>query len=166
MRVPLGWNGGGRKINWVSWRVVCQPREVGGLGVRDVCRVNLSLLAKWRWRLLQDNEALLRNVLVERYGVKMGELLEDIVDLWPRNASRWWKDLVVLSKGAGAGADWFNEEVVRSVGNGSSTSFWRVAWRGDVPFMLKYNRLFSIVSNKKAMIHEMWRPNSRKGVGF
>ena len=47
-----GWEWG-PKINWVSWKVVCQSKEVGGLGVRDDSVVNLSLLAKWRWRLLQ-----------------------------------------------------------------------------------------------------------------
>lgn len=40
--------------------------------------------------------------------------------------------------------DWFNEEVVTRVGNGVTTSFWKVAWRGDVAFMVKYHRLFSI----------------------
>lgn len=40
--------GGGRKINWVKWSKVCQPKEKGGLGIRDIRLVNLSLLAKWR----------------------------------------------------------------------------------------------------------------------
>lgn len=37
--------GGGRKICWVNWRKICQPQCKGGLGVRDVKLVNLSLLA-------------------------------------------------------------------------------------------------------------------------
>ena len=40
--------GGGRKICWVNWKRVCQPRSNGGLGVRDVKLVNLSLMAKWK----------------------------------------------------------------------------------------------------------------------
>jgi hypothetical protein len=49
------WGGlkGGRKISWVSWKEVCKPRCQGGLGVRDVGKANLSLLIKWRWRILQ-----------------------------------------------------------------------------------------------------------------
>ena len=39
-----------RSIPWVSWSVVCQPKCEGRLGVRDLCQVNLALLAKWRWR--------------------------------------------------------------------------------------------------------------------
>jgi hypothetical protein len=46
------WGGtkGGRRISWVKWSEVCQPRSNGGLGVRDVGKVNLSLLIKWRWK--------------------------------------------------------------------------------------------------------------------
>jgi hypothetical protein len=39
------WGGvGGRKIFWVKWSVVCKEKKQGGLGVRDVRIVNLSLL--------------------------------------------------------------------------------------------------------------------------
>jgi hypothetical protein len=135
------WGGteGGRKINWVSWKVVCLPKEVGGLGVRDVSVVNLSLLAKWRWRLLGTNNAIWKVVLLERYGPKVEDLIEDGESVWPRNASRWWKDVVSLTKGVEG--DWFNVEVNRCVRNGSSTSFWKTAWKGDVPFMVRFNRL-------------------------
>jgi hypothetical protein len=49
------WGGarGGKKISWVKWSVVCKDKNQGGLGVRDIKVVNLSLLSKWRWRLLQ-----------------------------------------------------------------------------------------------------------------
>jgi hypothetical protein len=42
------WGGlkGGRRISWISWKEVCKPRCQGGLGVRDVGKVNLSLLIK------------------------------------------------------------------------------------------------------------------------
>ena len=40
--------GGGKKISWVKWDLVCTHKSKGGLGVRNVKMVNLSLLAKWR----------------------------------------------------------------------------------------------------------------------
>lgn len=40
--------GGGKKISWVKWNSVCQQKKNGGLGVKDVIVVNVSLLAKWR----------------------------------------------------------------------------------------------------------------------
>lgn len=44
---------------------------------------------------------------------------------WPRFASRWLKDLVKLE--GGMVRSWFDTEVVRKVGNGTSTSYWREA---------------------------------------
>lgn len=55
--------GGDRKTCWVNWRKVCQPRRKGGLGVRDVKMVDLSLLAKWNWRILNEHNALWKSVL-------------------------------------------------------------------------------------------------------
>jgi hypothetical protein len=42
------WGGvkGGKKICWVKWETVCKEKCKGGLGVRDVKIVNLSLLTK------------------------------------------------------------------------------------------------------------------------
>lgn len=97
---------------------------------------------------------------MERYGRKVGDLLEGWVASWPSNASRWWKDLVSLSKGDEE--DWFNE-LERRVGNGSSTSFWKVAWRGEVPFMIKYHRLFSISINQEATVQDLCIPISMGG---
>ncbi|KEH35783.1 hypothetical protein MTR_3g102690 [Medicago truncatula] len=95
------WGGaaGGRKIRWVKWSVVCQPKEMGGLGVKDVRLMNLSLLAKWRWRLLNGEDALWKEVLEERYGREVCTKLEGGGDYCMRNASKWWKDLVNLDKG-------------------------------------------------------------------
>lgn len=42
---------GGRKISWVKLKSVCQRKENGGLRVRDIPVVNMSLLIKWRWVL-------------------------------------------------------------------------------------------------------------------
>lgn len=49
---------GGNKISWVKWTRVCQPKSNCGLGVRDVRVVNLSLLAKWRWILIQNEKCM------------------------------------------------------------------------------------------------------------
>jgi len=78
---------GGRKINWVSWKVVCQPKDFGGLGVRDVRLMNLSLFVKWKWSLLQGENSLWKEILVERYDHKVGDLLEGGVGMWSNNAS-------------------------------------------------------------------------------
>lgn len=53
--------------------------------------MNVSLLAKWRWRLLNGEIALSKDVLEEKYGHCKEVLLGGVVTPWPRNASVWWK---------------------------------------------------------------------------
>lgn len=47
---------------------MCQPKNNGGLGLRDVRVANLSILAKWRWRLIQGDNGMWKDVLIEKYG--------------------------------------------------------------------------------------------------
>lgn len=68
--------GGGKKISWVKWETVCQHKRNGGLGVKDIRVMNVSLLAKWRWRLLDGERTLWKEVLAEKYGPCVGRLLD------------------------------------------------------------------------------------------
>lgn len=38
---------GKRKINWVSWKKIVSPKEVGGLALGSLRSLNLSLIGKW-----------------------------------------------------------------------------------------------------------------------
>jgi len=35
-RFLWGWGDEGKKVAWVSWRKVCEPREAGGLGILNL----------------------------------------------------------------------------------------------------------------------------------
>nr|KYP65907.1 Putative ribonuclease H protein At1g65750 family [Cajanus cajan] len=39
-----------RKICWISWDRVTLPKKMGGLGVKNIIRFNMALLAKWSSR--------------------------------------------------------------------------------------------------------------------
>jgi hypothetical protein len=143
-----------RKISWVKWEVVCQPKTDGGLGVKDVRVMNLSLLAKWRWRILQYEESLRRDVITARYGEEIG-LSADWMGLsFPSNSSNWWKDLKSIDEVANS-SKWFSGGMVRKIGNGESTKFWHVKWIGDVALKVKFPRLFSLSEQKDIMISEV-----------
>lgn len=47
------WQGGGqkRKYHLVKWEVICKSKKKGGLGSKDIRKMNISLLCKWWWRL-------------------------------------------------------------------------------------------------------------------
>ncbi|XP_058756592.1 uncharacterized protein LOC131629811 [Vicia villosa] len=90
------WNGRDvkRPIHWVNWDTVCKLREEGGLGVKNVGVMNVALLSKWKWRILVEEEAVWRGILVSRYGnIKLKVLIGD-VSVVEKSDSIWWRDIL------------------------------------------------------------------------
>ena len=56
-----------RKMAWVSWDRMATPKCVGGLGFKDIETFNDALLAKLGWRIMNNPEALLSQVLKGKY---------------------------------------------------------------------------------------------------
>lgn len=50
------WQGGEtkRKYHLVKWTKICKHKKKGGLGIKDIRKMNINLLCKWWWKL--DNE--------------------------------------------------------------------------------------------------------------
>jgi len=59
--------------------------------VRDVKLGSMSLMAKWKWRLLQEELPLWKVVLREKYGDSISAFSPEVGTRWPRYASGWWK---------------------------------------------------------------------------
>jgi hypothetical protein len=46
------WQGGStKKYRLIEWEIICKSKKKGGLGIKDIGKMNISLLCKWWWRL-------------------------------------------------------------------------------------------------------------------
>ena len=57
-----------RKAHLIKWKVVCSPKEEGGLGIRKIDLLNKALLGKWVWRYAYEKENLWKMVIGVKYG--------------------------------------------------------------------------------------------------
>ncbi|XP_024200592.1 uncharacterized protein LOC112203927 [Rosa chinensis] len=62
-----GSKGENRKIHWLSWDRLCQPKEASGMGFRDLYAHNLALLAQQGWRLVSNLGSLLARLYQAKY---------------------------------------------------------------------------------------------------
>ncbi|GAU37423.1 hypothetical protein TSUD_395420 [Trifolium subterraneum] len=148
------------RMCWVKWEDVCKPKEKAGLGIRDLIIVNISLLAKWRWKLLPPDSDVWKEVVVARYGqgiLGKGNLGVSIVH---RLASSWWKGICNLDKDT----NWFSEAVEKKVGDRNFTNFWTDIWVGNQSLQQRFPRIYGNSNQKESTIagvgrrdENMWR---------
>ncbi|KAL5569499.1 hypothetical protein UlMin_026074 [Ulmus minor] len=105
-----------------AWAEVCQPKQWGGLGFRRMKDLNLSLLAKWAWKLVQGQSSICCSILNARYLLHTNFLQA----AQSRGDSPFWK-AVMASK-----------DIIRSgscylVGNGESIDIWEDPWVPSFP---------------------------------
>jgi hypothetical protein len=62
-----GNNSDNKKIHWVQWDSLCQPKSSGGMGFRELGKFNEALLAKQVWRLYYDQSSLLHRVYKSKF---------------------------------------------------------------------------------------------------
>ncbi|XP_040867741.1 uncharacterized protein [Glycine max] len=89
------WGGGleQQKIAWVNWKIVCLPKDKGGLGIKDLQVLNTALLGKWSWELFQNHGDMWTRILTSKYGGWRS--LADARS--SSHLSPWWKDLLQIT---------------------------------------------------------------------
>lgn len=108
---------GQRKICWLSWEKLTQPKCLGGLGFRDIQVFNVALLAKLAWRLLTKPNCLLSRILMSKYCSKASFL-----KVTPgASISHGWRGIL-------AGRDLLLQHLGKAVGNGDNIHLWSDNW--------------------------------------
>jgi hypothetical protein len=135
----------------VKWEDICKPKEEGGLGVRDLRLVNVSLLTKWRWKHMSFDNEVWKDVVVAKYGGGTTGSIQPGLGYAPSIASRWWVDICNLDKDS----NWFVSALEKKVGSGNKTKFWSEIWVGDQPLRDRFPRLYGISNQKEGTIASM-----------
>jgi len=50
----------------VKWEIICKSKKKGGLGVKDLEKMNVSLLCKWWWKL-ENEDDLWQQIVKHKY---------------------------------------------------------------------------------------------------
>lgn len=117
---------GKRKICWVSWENLTNPKSLGGLGFRDIILFNQALLAKIAWRLITKPDCLLARVLLGKYCHKSSFLkVNHSTSSHGWEGILWRRDLLLNHLG-------------KSIGNGETTRVWEDPWIPSAPSPMPY----------------------------
>lgn len=62
------WLGGNvkNKYHLVKWSKICKPKKKGGLRIKDLRKMNMSLLTKWWWKI-EYGEGLWKEFVRKKY---------------------------------------------------------------------------------------------------
>lgn len=144
-----------KSIHWVKWEDVCRSKEEGGLVVKDLDSFNRSLLAKWEWRWISDEQSLWKSFLKSKFGMNSARFWSEEVRNRVVRCSLWWRDMAMVVEGYRGWKDWFGKNISREVGNGVSTWFWYDKWVGNTDLKEKYRRLYQLSVNKEGKVADM-----------
>ena len=62
-----GYGDGSRNVHWVHWKKLCQDKEMGGMGFKEIEKFNDALLAKQVWRMINNPNSLCHRVFKARF---------------------------------------------------------------------------------------------------
>uniref|UniRef100_A0A8I6XPG7 Reverse transcriptase zinc-binding domain-containing protein n=1 Tax=Hordeum vulgare subsp. vulgare TaxID=112509 RepID=A0A8I6XPG7_HORVV len=119
---------------------ICLPKDRGGLGIPASRRMNVALMLRWVWRILQGEGGLWLQLIEAKY-------------LWGRpllacslaTGSQFWKSIQGIKNDIRLG-------LRVSVGNGSGTQFWLDPWLDGEPLRFQFPTLFAICDDLAVLV--------------
>ncbi|XP_074346272.1 uncharacterized protein LOC141685047 [Apium graveolens] len=114
------WWGSGndnKGVCWVAWEKLCDVKEAGGLGFKNLHQFKIVMLTKQGWRLLNDSNPLVTSIMKVKYFPKTDFLNEKLGD----NPSYMWRRILAAQEVVKHGCR-------RSIGTGRDTFLWKISW--------------------------------------
>lgn len=144
-RSAFYWNSAdNKKYILVKLKLMCRPKNMGGLGIINMAVMNKCLIIKWWWRILTaDCDTLWLKLLKAKYFPNSSPMFTSAA-----GGSQFWRNLVKVR-------DDFRAHVKFLVGNGTSVRFWLDWWTRDATLASSFLILFSYCSNPYISISEL-----------
>jgi hypothetical protein len=118
-----------RRMHWFAWWKMCIPKNMGGMGFRDLHSFNLAMLAKQSWRLLSRPDSLCARVIKAKYYPNTNLLYAG-----PKSGSSFtWQSIV-------AGLQTFKRGHIWRIGMGENVNIWEDHWIPSSPTRKVYTR--------------------------
>jgi hypothetical protein len=112
-----GFKDGKRKMHWKSWDWLSSPKDLGGLGFRDMEIFNQAMLGRQCWRMITEPNSLCARVLKGRY-FPNGDFW---TALCPRSASYTWRSIIY-------GRSLLERGIIWRIGNGATIRIKQDRW--------------------------------------
>lgn len=145
IRRSFFWKGGRlkKKYHLIRWTQICKSKKKEGLGIKDIRKMNISLLCKWWWRLETEN-GLWQKIIRHKY-IKS----KAICTVKHRQSdSPIWADLLKIR-------DIYLQGRKFKVGNGKTTLFWHDSWLYDKPLKVLFPDLCKMSMQQDITVHQV-----------
>jgi hypothetical protein len=89
------WQGDNEKNKYrlSKWTIVCSPKDQGGLGINDLEIENMTLLGKWLFKFITEDE-IWQNIIKQKYVAS--NVLSQVT--WKPGDSHFWASLMATKK--------------------------------------------------------------------
>lgn len=125
-----------KKYHLIKWTTICRNKKKGGLGIKDLTKLNISLLCKW-WCILEKDEGLWQDIVKFKY--LRGKCVSNVKHR--QDDSPMWSDLVKVKN------FYMQGRIVKTFG-GELTRFWYDDWLFDKPLCTIVPSLFTLCEQK------------------
>ena len=131
------------------WEIISKSKKKGGLGVKDIFNMNISLLCKC-WRRLENEDGLWQDIIKAKY--LKGRLISSVKHI--RDDSPTWTDLLKIRMVYLRGRRIHTR-------NGKKTLLWEDSWIIGKSICNEHPVLYDLCKNKQVTVQEMWTRNGR-----
>lgn len=145
-------------IHWISWKSICLSKENVGLGIKNIASFNKSLMLKWKWTFIMDEDALLKGILQHMYSsYSFSQVLAVLSNDRVRGCksdSIWWIDIIPLEYNNVNFSYLFVGNILYSLGDGRRLSFWHYKWLANQSLNDAFPNLYLVFPNQKSSVAE------------